>query len=88
MLMFFAKKLLFGKIWLRKINSDRAITTTQKMKFSIKDIFSKCDQIRSPADLVTFTEKILNGKLHFLCSVLFLRQILPQANDKKSSLSF
>ena len=21
-----------------------------------------------PADLVTFTEKILNGKLHFLCS--------------------
>ena len=22
-----------------------------------------------PADLVTFTEKILNGKLHFLCSV-------------------
>ena len=22
-----------------------------------------------PADLVTFAEKILNGKLHFLCSV-------------------
>ena len=37
MLMFFAKKLLFGEIWLRKCNSDRAITTTQKMKFSIKD---------------------------------------------------
>ena len=31
------------------------------MKFSIKDFFSKCDQI-------TFTEEILNGKLHFLCS--------------------
>ena len=29
---------------------------TQKMKFSIKDLFSKYDQI-------------LNGKLHFLCSV-------------------
>ena len=29
----------------------------QKMKFSIKDFFSKCDQIRKfPADLVTFTE--------------------------------
>ena len=28
------------------------------MKFSIKDF----------ADLVTFTEEILNGKLHFLCS--------------------
>ena len=36
--------------------------TTQKKKFSIKDFFSKCD-------LVTFTEKIVNGKIHFLCSV-------------------
>ena len=34
------------------------------MKFSIKDFFSK-----ETADLVTFTEEILNGKLHFLCSV-------------------
>ena len=33
------------------------------MKFSIKDFFSKCDQI-------TFTEEILNGKLHFLCSAI------------------
>ena len=32
------------------------------MKFSIKDT----------ADLVTFTEEILNGKLHFLCSVSLL----------------
>ena len=41
------------------------------MNFSIKDLFSKCDQIRSfpPADLVTFTEEILNGKLHFFCAV-------------------
>ena len=31
--------------------------TAQKMKFSIKDFFSKCDQIRSFL------------KLHFLCSV-------------------
>ena len=29
--------------------------TVQKMKFSIKDFFSKCDQI-------------LNEKLHFFCS--------------------
>ena len=34
----------------------------KKMKFSTKDFFSKCDQI-------TFTEDILSGKLHFLCSV-------------------
>ena len=36
----------------------------QKNKFSIKVFFSKCD----PADLVTFTEENLNGKLNFLCS--------------------
>ena len=49
------------------------ILTAQKMKFSIKDFFNKCNQIRSflqfPVDLVTFTEEILNGKLHF-CAVL------------------
>ena len=36
--------------------SDLKTYTVQKMKFSIED-------------LVTFTEEILNGKLHFLCSV-------------------
>ena len=36
------------------------------MKLSIEDFFSKCDQI---VDLVTFTEGIYNGKVHFLCSV-------------------
>ena len=35
--------------------------TAQKMKFSIKNFFSKCDQI-------IFTKEILNGKFHFLCS--------------------
>ena len=35
---------------------------------TFKDFFSKCYQIRT-ADLVTFTEKILEGKLHFLCRV-------------------
>ena len=36
------------------------------MKFFIKEFFSKCNQV--PADLLTFTEECLNGKLHFLCS--------------------
>ena len=46
------------------------IYTVQKKKFSIKDFFSKCDQIpQLPADLVTFTEKIFNRKLNF-CAVL------------------
>ena len=40
--------------------------TAQKMKFSIKDFFRKCDQIRRTADLVTFTEEILNGKINLL----------------------
>ena len=39
--------------------------TAQKMKFSIKDFFSKRSY------LVTFTEEILNEKLHFLCSTSF-----------------
>ena len=37
--------------------------TPQKMKFFIKDSFSKCDQI------LALTEEILYGKLHFLCTV-------------------
>ena len=44
----------------------------KKMRFSITDFFSKCDQIRrklrETADLVTFTEEIRNGKSYFLCS--------------------
>ena len=34
------------------------------MKFYIKDFFSKSET----ADLVTFTEEIINGKLHFFRS--------------------
>ena len=44
--------------------------TAQKMKFLIKDFLSKCDQIAVTVDLVTFTEEILNGKFHFLSSVI------------------
>ena len=53
-------------------HSSRA-TLNKKMKSSIKGFFSKCDHVISkcdpqlPADLVTFSEEILNGKLHFLC---------------------
>ena len=35
------------------------------MKLSIKNFFSKFEQ----CDLVTFTEKFPNGKLHVLCSI-------------------
>ena len=41
--------------------------TAQKMKFSIKDSFSKCDQIRSFLWIWShLLEEILNGKRHFL----------------------
>ena len=38
-------------------------STTQKMKFSIKNFFSKCDLF--PTDLITLTGERFNGKLHF-----------------------
>ena len=54
----------------RKICEIGKRFTTHKMKFFIKNIFSKCwSKLQETADLVTFTEEILNGKLHFLCSV-------------------
>ena len=40
-----------------------ATNTAQKMKFSIKDFLSKCFLLKK------FAEEILNGILHFLCSV-------------------
>ena len=40
--------------------------TVQKMKFSIKDLVIKYDQKpQETADLVTFAEEIINGKLLF-----------------------
>ena len=52
----------------------RSHHTAQKMKFSINDFFSKCNQIRwKTVDLVTFTDEILNGKLYFLCSIIIRR---------------
>ena len=42
---------------MRPANEIGALYTAQKMKFSIKDLFSKCEQTRT--DLVTFTEETL-----------------------------
>ena len=38
-----------------------------------------------PADLLTFTEEILNGKLHFLCSVRSAADESIPANDPRST---
>ena len=46
------------------------ISHCTKNKFTIKGFFSNCGgpTPQFPADLVTYTEEILTGKLHFLCS--------------------
>ena len=44
---------------------SHGVSTAQKLKFCIKDFFSKCDQ------MVTFNEEILDRKLHF-CAVFIL----------------
>ena len=56
----------------------------KKMKFSIKDFFCK----QFPADLVKFTEEILNGKLHFFCSDNILVFKVPQSNFYLSTYFF
>ena len=53
---------VFQNIWSSKMYPK--IEHYTKCFFSIKDFFSKCHQIRC----FIFTDKILNGKLHFLCS--------------------
>ena len=60
------KKNILVKLHLLELDKTVLIfTTAHKMKFSIKYVFSKCDQI---ANLITFTEDMLNKKLYFLCS--------------------
>ena len=54
-----------SKMFSRTLKYFATHITAQKMKFSIKGFFSKCGQI---LNVVTFTEEILNGKLHLLCS--------------------
>ena len=51
----------------RVIKKHISESTAQKLKFPNKDFFSKCDRIRST--VVTFTEEILNVKLHFFCTM-------------------
>ena len=52
-------------------HDSKYFDTAQKMKFSIMDFFSKCDQIRRKLRIWSHlvTEEILYGKLQFLCSV-------------------
>ena len=57
-----------------KYSNLKAMSLHKEWSFSIKDFFSKCDQIhRKTSDLVTFTAEILYEKLHFLCSVCYIK---------------
>ena len=56
---------MFQHIYRKRKTSFTVSRTAQKIKFCIKHFFSKCDQIRRKLDLVTFTEEMLNAKLHF-----------------------
>ena len=48
----------------------------------------KCKSYQFPADLVTFTEEILNEKLHFLCSEIFLHKMHSIENSRMNSYIF
>ena len=70
--------------WKKATHSILKLNTAQKMEFSIKHFFSKSDQIpQFPENLFTFTEEILNGKLHFLCSV----SLCENSSNKRDKLS-
>ena len=45
--------------------------TAQKRIFHYKIFFSKCEKTAENWDLVTLTEEIHHGKLHYLCSRSF-----------------
>ena len=49
------------------------------MKFSSKDFFIKCGQ-------VTFTEELLNRKLHFLCNVALILSNLVTKRQTKTNV--
>ena len=64
-----AWKELLNLLQMMELFESGELYTAQKMKYPIKDFLSKCDQIlRKLENLVTFTEEIRNGKLHFLCN--------------------
>ena len=57
------------------------------MKFSIKDFFSKCDQICRKLRIWSFTEEILNGEFHFFVQCL-LQEILSKITTQHQQKSF
>ena len=67
--------ILYDKHWHLRMNPVIS-NTAQKMKFSIKDIFSKCDQIRRKLQIWLHLLKEFNGKFHFLGGANFSGSLL------------
>ena len=70
----------------RKVSYLYKTYAAQKMKFSIKNLFGKCDHT---TDLVTFAEDILNGKRHFFAVLMKLngsRNVMHLPNLRFSSV--
>ena len=71
----------FGEGYVSIKELSTASGNAQKMKFSFKDFFSKCDQILRKLwiwSLVAFIKEIPNGKLHFLVSVAWRYDLLKK----------
>ena len=77
----FNKKIVWRRVLLKiDLTSDLtsllcSINTAQKMKFSIKDFFSKCDQIRSFLRMWSHLLKKFLMKNFIFCASLFLSVI-------------
>ena len=54
----------FYQFYQDKLNYD----CTKKRSFPLRISSGNVTILRFSADLLTFTEEILNGKIHFLCS--------------------
>ena len=63
---------IFSQQGLGEISIICAVSlTTQKWSFLLRISSVNVTKSAGNCDLVTFTEDILNGKLHFLCSVFY-----------------
>ena len=57
----------FAGVYTNYVKSNNAWASVNSFKFDNVDTLD-IRKLNLPADLVTFAEEILNGKLHFLCS--------------------
>ena len=80
----------------RKLNTSVAcvehyvptLYTAQKMKFSIKDFFSKCDQIRRNLRIWSHLLKKSLMENFIFCAVIFVMRFTSGQNHKKNKDAF